>query len=355
MAFEWQTDDPENQGLDHDRLAEMETELARQGTKGFVVARNDRVVWEYYAEGHGSDVKHYSASLAKALVGGTSLMFAMADGLIDPEDCTCRYVPEWQGDPTREEITIRHLATHSSGVQDAEIYQKSHEDLPDWMGAFWRREPDPFSISRDQAPTIFRPGTDYHYSNPGMAMLAYAVTASLKDQQHGDIRSLLRARLMEPLGIEDGAWSCGYGQTFDVNGLPLVANWGGGGFTARAVASVARLMLRRGDWDGERVVESRWVERVLADAGTPVPRRPDGNSAPVCGLGWYTNADGNWVNVPRDAFAGAGAGNQVLMASLELNLILVRNGSPLEQGPGRAMSWRNVERHLFDPLMQAIH
>lgn len=354
MAFEWQKGDPAEHGLDAGRLAAMEAELAQRGTKAFFVARNDRVVWEYYADGHGADVKHHTASLAKALVGGASLMFAMADGLIDPDHPASDYVPEWRDDPTRSEITVRHLATHSSGVQDAEIYNKAHEDLPGWMGAFWRKDPDPFTISRDDAPTIFRPGTDYHYSNPGMAMLAYVVTASLKGQSCEDIRSLLRTRMMEPLGVVDEAWSCGYGQTYEVNGLPLVANWGGGGYTARAVASIARLMLRKGDWDGVRLVEPTYVDQVLADAGTPVPRRPDGNTAPVCGLGWYTNSDGNWANVPTDAFAGAGAGNQVLMASPSLNLIVVRNGSVLEQGPGRAMSWRNVERYLFDPLMDTL-
>lgn len=299
-------------------------------------------------------MKHHTASLAKALVGGTSLMFAMADGLIDPDDPASRFVPEWRDDPTRAEITVRHLATHSSGVQDAEIYNAAHEDLPGWMGAFWRKDPDPFTVSRDEAPTIFRPGTDYHYSNPGMAMLAYTVTASLKGQAHEDIRSLLRSRLMEPIGVPDDAWSCGYGQTYDVAGLPLVANWGGGGYTARAVASLARLMLSGGDWDGTPVVASEFVDQVLANAGTPVPRRPDGNTAPACGLGWYTNADGNWAHVPKDAFAGAGAGNQVLLASPSLDLIVVRNGSALEQGPGRAMSWRNVEQYLFNPLMETL-
>lgn len=41
------------------------------------------------------------------------------------------------------------------------------------------------------------------------------------------------------------------------------------------------------------------------------------------------------------------------MASPELDLIVVRNGRPLD-GPGRAFSWRSVEEHLFDPLMEAI-
>ena len=230
MTFRWMSGEPEDLGLDPQRLNRLEAELIGRGTKTFLVARKGRIVRECYAEGFGPDVKHHTASLAKALVGGASLMFAMADGLIDPDDAASEYVPEWKGDPTREEITVRHLATHSSGIQDAEIYNRSHEDLPGWMGDFWRRGPNPFTISRDRAPTIFRPGSDCHYSNPGMAMLAYVVTASLRDSDHTDIRSLLRARLMVPIGVSGEAWSCGYGKTYAVNGLPLVANRGGGGY-----------------------------------------------------------------------------------------------------------------------------
>lgn len=87
--------------------------------------------------------------------------------------------------------------------------------------------------------------------------------------------------------------------------------------------------------------------------GRRFPRRPDGNSAPACGLGWYTNFDGNWENVPQDLIARAGAGNQVLMASLELDLMIIRNDRSLD-GPRCAFSWRSVEEHLFDPLMEAI-
>ncbi len=52
-----------------------------------------------------------------------------------------------------------------------------------------------------QAPLLFEPGTDYAYSNPGMAALAYAVTAALEDAPQADIRALLKARIMYPLGV----------------------------------------------------------------------------------------------------------------------------------------------------------
>jgi hypothetical protein len=44
----------------------------------------------------------------------------------------------------------------------------------------------------------------------------------------------LRERVLRPLGVPDSEWSVGYGATFTVDGLPLVATWGGGAFYTRA-------------------------------------------------------------------------------------------------------------------------
>jgi hypothetical protein len=93
---------------------------------------------------------------------------------------------------------------------------------------FGPKDPDPFSISRDEAPIIFSPGASYAYSNPGMAMLAYAVTASLKGAPQSDIFNLLQERVMRPIGVPDDEWSIGYGLGYELDALVLYANWGGG-------------------------------------------------------------------------------------------------------------------------------
>ena len=153
-----------------------------------------------------------TASLAKAIVGGTSLMVALQDRRLHADDPASKYIPAWRSDPQKSRITIRHLATHTSGIEDAEQDDIDHTSLPGWKGAFWKREPDPFSIAIHQAPVIFPPGSSYAYSNPGMADLAYAVTASLQDAPQTDIHALLKARLMDPLGIPESNWSIGYGR-----------------------------------------------------------------------------------------------------------------------------------------------
>jgi hypothetical protein len=241
------------------------------------------------------------------------------------------------------------LATHSSGIEDAEQGDIAHDQLPGWKGDFWKRAPDPFSIAVHLAPVLFEPGTQNAYSNPGMAALSYAITASLNG---GDVRSLLKERVMDPLGVPEREWSIGYGRAYEVDGLKLYANWGGASFTPRAAARVGRLMMLQGQWNGRELIRRDVVKRVLTDQGMPRPGRSATNPAPASGLAWYINTDGVWPAVPRDAFAGSGAAHQEIFVIPSLDLIVVRNGEVLgDTGPGY---WGPPYAVLLKPLMEAV-
>jgi CubicO group peptidase (beta-lactamase class C family) len=162
------------------------------------------------------------------------------------------------------------------------------------------------------------------------------------------MRTLLADRIMEPLGVPRAEWSMSYGRSFELDGLALYANWGGGGYSPNAVARIGRLMLRRGDWAGLQLVSPEAVDLVTADAGVP----PDGqaDSGRRSGLCWWVNSDGAVASVPRDAFFGSGAGNQLLAVIPSLDLIVVRNGSQISP-EGK---WDGVEDHLLNPLMAAL-
>jgi CubicO group peptidase (beta-lactamase class C family) len=351
----WLTATPESKGFDKAKLDAARDVLAARNTKNFLVIRQNRIVYEWYAADAAADKPHYTASLAKALVGGVSLMLAINDGRIAADDPAAKYIPAWRDDPAKSKITIRHLATHASGIEDAEQDDIGHMELPGWKGVFWRKDPDPFTPAIHDAPVIFEPGAGYAYSNPGMAALSYAVTASLRGAKHEDIRTLLRERILKPIGAGEDEWSIGYGQTYTVDGLPLVANWGGGSFTARAVARVGQLMLQRGNWHGRQMLAPGSVDHVTAYAGMPRPPRSAGNPQPSSGLGWWTNQDAVWAQVPPDAFAGAGAGQQVLLVVPSLELIIVRNGGAMSEASEPEGFWGGIEKYVFNPVLGALH
>src|SRR5438132_6154661 len=180
-------------------------------------------------------------------------------------------------------------------------------------------------------------------------MLGYALTAALKNSTAKDIRALLRDRVLRPVGVADAEWSIGYGKTFVVDGLPLVAGWGGGSYSARAVARIGRLVLREGDWDGKQVLGKEAVRQLTGDAGLP------GH----CGMGFWTNADGRYPKLPRDTYYGAGAGDQLLIVVPSLNLIVVRQGETLAPEPKGAKDVFEAYHDqrvkiLFEPVIGAI-
>ena len=347
-SFEWQTAEPASQGMSAERLESLRASLAEHKSKALVVIRNDRIVMEWYAEGHAATKTHYTASMAKALVGGMAVAVALNGGRIKLDDPAGKFIPAWRGDERKATITIAQLGSHTSGLDDAHQDGVPHEKLPGWMGEFWKRQPppgDPFTISRDQTPLVFDPGEKFHYSNPGIAMLGYAATAAIQDGPHKDLRSLLRERVMRPIGAPDSEWSVGYGQTPEVNGLPLVAAWGGGGYTARTAARVGRLMLREGNWEGRQLISREAVRATTTDAGTPGP----------CGIGWWTNTEGAIAGFPRDAFWAAGAGDQILLVVPSLRLIAVRNGAALPALPSEKGQHQPAARRLlFLPLIGCV-
>jgi CubicO group peptidase (beta-lactamase class C family) len=349
QSMNWQTISPSEAGLDPARLLAWQSSLAAHRTTGLIVIRRGRIASEWYAPEWNADRPHGTASMAKALVGGMSLAVAISDGRISPDDLASKYIPGWSADPLKSKITIRHLATHTSGISDAEQDAIPHDQLPGWKGDFWKRLPDPFSIAVRQAPVLFEPGTQNAYSNPGMAALSYAITAALKG---GDIRTLLKERVLDPLGVPERHWSIGYGRAYEVDGLSLYANWGGATFTPRAAARIGQLMMLQGQWNGRELIRRGVVKTILTDQGMPRPSRSADNPAPASGLAWYTNADAVWPAAPRDAFAGAGASHQVIVVVPSLDLIVVRNGDAL--GDTTSGFWGPVYDLVIKPLMEAV-
>lgn len=338
----------EAHGFVPEKLDALWASLEQRQTNVFVVMRNDRIVYERYANGYTRTKPHYTASLAKALVSGLSLMLAVDDRLIAPADLASRYVPQWRGVPLKQDITIAQLVAHTSGLEDANEDGVAHRQLTGWKGDFWRQLPvptDPFTLARDQAPVLFAPGSQYHYSNPGIAMLTYCVTAALRDSPHRDVRSLLKHRIMDPLDIPGDEWDVGYDRTCDVDGLPLVGSWGGAAFSANASARIGRMLLHKGDWDETTIFSQEMVATARRSVGQPS----------ASGLGWWINIRPDFTRVfptaPADSFWGLGAGGQTLLIIPSLNLVVIRHGQSMDS---TLTVTEAMGRHLVAPLMQTF-
>src|SRR6476646_6544834 len=111
---------PESQGMSSAKLNAMKGNLAARKTSGLLIIRNDKIVFEWYAEGNTAATKHYTASMAKAIVAGVSVGVALSDGRLGLDDPASKYIPQWRADARKTKITLRQLGSHTAGVEDAE-------------------------------------------------------------------------------------------------------------------------------------------------------------------------------------------------------------------------------------------
>jgi CubicO group peptidase (beta-lactamase class C family) len=370
----WETATPASRGMDAAALLSLEAALRERDTEALLVVRGNSIVHEWYAPpslsrrftpwaAEGVARRYGTASIAKAIVGGMTLLVALCDGRIDLDEPASNHIPDWRDDPAKSDITIRQLATHSSGIEGAEetdgpsLSLQSETAETAWKRRYREDRSARFDIGITQAPVIFPPGMEMHYSNPGFSALDYALAASLRGAPQPDIRELLRERVMEPLGIPAAAWAINYGDdAHAVDGLALYVLGGGGLYTARAAARVGQLILNRGEWQERQILDPDCVDTAVTYAGTALPRAWVEGRHPAPALGWWTNAERAWPALPTDTLVGAGGSHRVLVVIPSLDLVAVRFGRrPLgEAAHFEGDYWAALERDFLEPLVRAV-
>ncbi|HDO33559.1 MAG TPA: class A beta-lactamase-related serine hydrolase, partial [Chromatiales bacterium] len=116
----WKTASPAAEGMSARALDAMRRELARHGTSALLVVRGGRLVYEWYPLRIGPNQRHYTAALAKAVIGSMALLAALTEGRLRLDDPAWKYIPRWKNDPVRSRIRIRDLAFHTSGLADVD-------------------------------------------------------------------------------------------------------------------------------------------------------------------------------------------------------------------------------------------
>ena len=201
----WQAADPEHEGLNGAVLDSLRLSLA-EGTESFLVVRGNHVVYEWYATGSGPNLRRGTAAMAKAITGTLVALTAATDRRIGLDDPAWKYIPRWHADSIRSKIRIGDLASHHSGMDNVDFGAGRDGKLEGWKKRYYEHRGERFELALDTAPILFPPGTRSSYSGVGYYALAYALAASLKGAPQQDVRTLLRERIMGPLGIPDQDW-----------------------------------------------------------------------------------------------------------------------------------------------------
>jgi len=182
-------------------------------------------------------------SITKTFVAALVLQLAQ-EGILTLEDPLSAYVPDF---PNAENITIRHLLSHRSGIFDFEFIPGLVEKALQDPTKVWTWQ-EVVAAAAEQEP-YFKPGSGYAYSSTNFTLLgvvAEAVTGTrLADE--------MRRRFFEPFGLADtflggdpempegiihGYGTLPDGTPFDITAIPNTAvdtaSWATGSMVSNA-------------------------------------------------------------------------------------------------------------------------
>jgi CubicO group peptidase (beta-lactamase class C family) len=274
--------------------------LADTGTTAFVVIHDDALLYERYFNGYDRKSTQTSFSMAKSFVSAL-VGVAIEEGYIGSvDDPITEYLPELEGQGMNE-VTIRHLLTMSSGLE----YSGEGGGRPLGDDAKTYYDPNLRELALSVEPEV-EPGTRWEYNNYHPLLLGMILERSTDRP----VATYLSQKIWRPLGMEaDGSWSL----DSEASGFEKMES----GINARAIdfAKFGRLYLDRGEWNGEQVVPTSWVEEST---------RVDTTSDPADFYQYFW-----WLDVvepERGRFLARGNLGQYIYVVPDKNLVIVRMG-----------------------------
>jgi predicted amidohydrolase/CubicO group peptidase (beta-lactamase class C family) len=325
----WERAPPEALGIDPKRLADaiafLEANAGSDGVRQLVIVRHGRIVHE----GPEAGVVHGVWSMTKSF---TSTVLGL---LIDEGECSldshaADFAPELAehyGD-----VTLRHFTTMTSG----------YRAVGDEPRGGYSHGPSRTPLEPGPEPLFEPPGSHYAYWDSAMNEFALVMTRIAGEP----IEELFKRRIADPIGLEH--WSWGDLDTVDIGGMSLVVNGGSGNsnrhieISALEAARFGHLFLNGGEWRGQQLVSSGWVEAATRKqvAVTTPWAHPESaiDGRGVYGFNWWTNdvtASGRrkWPGAPAGTFSASGYNNNDLFVIPAWGVVVARLG--LDQRDGK--------------------
>jgi CubicO group peptidase (beta-lactamase class C family) len=187
----------------------------------------------------------------------------------------------------------------------------------EWQGTLWDK-PDVADRRKGYDRELHKPGTFWEYNDVRVNRLALA----LLQVWRRPLPEVLKEKVMDPIGASDTWQWQGYRNSWtEIDGKRMWSvsggsHWGGGFWASTADhARFGLLLLRRGQWNGTRLISERWLDL----ATTPTAE------APHYGYLFWLAQQGHGVapGAPNGSFFALGSGGNVIWVVPDLDLVVV--------------------------------
>lgn len=266
-------------------------------TRAVVVVYKDQIVGESYANGFTADTEILGWSMAKS-VTATMIGILIKEGKLSLEDK--QIFPEWTDD--RKDISLKDLMQMQSGLDFSEDYAS----LSDATNMLFKSE-NVTTVPKSD-PLAHQPGTHWSYSSGTTNLLAGLVQDKLNNQEI--YLKFPYDRIFNKLGMNSAVLET------DESGHYI-----GSSFlyaTPRDWAKFGLLYLHQGNWYGDQIVDTSFVDFV---------QMPASESKGVYGGQFWLNYNySTYPDAPADLYSCSGFQGQFVYIIPSYDLVIVRMG-----------------------------
>ena len=266
-------------------------------TRAVVVLYKDKLIAEKYDKGFNKNSKILGWSMTKSITSSAFGVLAK-QGKIDI------YKPapiaEWQKDD-RKIITINDLLHMNSGLE----WEENYSTICDATKMLFQAE-DMGKVQMDK-PAQFKPNTHWSYSSGTTNLLSRILKNQFKTQQ--EYLDFWYSAVIDKIGMNSMIVEQDMSGTFVGSSYA----WA----TPRDWSKFGLLYLRKGNWNGEQILDESWVKYTSTPTNTSEGRY---------GAQFWLNAGGKFPDVPRDMFYCSGYQGQMVAIIPSMDMVIVRMG-----------------------------
>ncbi|MDD5261946.1 MAG: serine hydrolase [Methylacidiphilales bacterium] len=238
------------------------------------------------------DTKSWMASITKAM-SGTVMMMLVDQGLANLDDPVSKYLPSFRDDKVATPLTIRHLYTHTTGLQ--RDCGDDPSDFDDVIAGYYPYMPV---------------GKRQEYNNAG-APIGSKIVEIITGEA---LPQFYKRHLLEPLG-------CANTDVTNSSG----SYWGGARSVPMDIAKFGQMLLNRGSYGNKRFMSAETFQQMLPVRLTRI-LGPDTSVEWGIGLIWFEGE-----GLGKGSFGHGAASSATLRIDPEHDLVIVM----CRNGPGR--------------------
>ncbi|RPJ70979.1 MAG: class C beta-lactamase-related serine hydrolase, partial [Alphaproteobacteria bacterium] len=294
-------------------------------TDGLVVIKDGLIHYEYYDSKHGPSTPHALWSISKTITG-ILLGITERDGRISFDSELTSFYSREKNDENYKKITVKNLFYMDAGyIWEEGIKDTRENPLVNMLYGSGHKDMAIYAINRK----LSKEGPTYKWNySTGLPTITMGI---LKKIYGIEDDSMPWRSLFNPLGMNSAVFERDVSGTF-VGGSSAFN-------TPRDLAKIGYLFLNNGIWNGEILLPSDWIQKMLTPSPgylSPGTIIKDITKVGVYGGSIWLNKETKkgkgrpYPNVPEDMYMALGFMGQLLIILPSQKMIIVRTGHDSE-------------------------